>query len=338
MKTLHQLFHILKIQILIYPSRFMGMMFNCVFPMVITLPFIIYTRPWDDPPGMFLPFMTLFILSHIFLRQGEFSEDQRSASAAWPRPVALQNFFSPMQSGSFFWTRALDRKLIQLSQIVLYAVFVVITLLPGIALLGKSLEPMQIGFDGPEDNSAFQRALLSDPHLGAYQFNDYGKRIIVEIPHAGDYQIGLWLFQALFLSLFFLWISKGLNLPERWRNMISVIPIISVVPLFGWLFLPLFALLLRYLYLVQNNISIRRSTIILTLPIIIFIFMLPIVGLLRFFPFDNHFMERYLPPDPTFYGDRFMLYAKYHLWLWIGLALAAIFLIQSIIRKHLRPA
>jgi hypothetical protein len=33
-----------------------------------------------------------------------------------------------------------------------------------------------------------------------------------------------------------------------------------------------------------------------------------------------------------------MLYAKYHLWLWGGLALAAIFLIQSIIRKYLRPA
>jgi hypothetical protein len=330
MKTLYQLFYILKIQILIYPSIFMGIMFNCVFPMVISLSF--------NPPGMLLSFATLFFLSHIFLRQGECYEDQRSASAAWPQPAALLNFFYPMQSGSFFWTRALDRKLIQLSQIVLYAFFVLIMLLPGIALIGKSSEPLQIGFDGPEDNSAFQRALLSDPHLGAYQFNDYGKRIIVEIPHAGDYQIGLWLFQALFLSLFFLWIFKGLNLPERWRYMILVIPIIGMLPLFGWLFLPLYALLLLYLYLVENNIAISRWIIILVLPIIIFIFMLPIVGLLRFFPFDNHFMERYLPTDPSFYGDRFLLYAKYHLWLWIGLALAAIFLIQSIIRKHLRPA
>ena len=97
MKTLHQLFYILKIQILIYPSRFMGMMFNCVFPMVITLPFKIYTRSWDDPPGMLLSFVTLFFLSHIFLRQGECYEDQKSASAAWPQPVALQNFLVVQQ-------------------------------------------------------------------------------------------------------------------------------------------------------------------------------------------------------------------------------------------------
>jgi len=297
MKPLQQLFHILKMQILIYPYRFIGiLLFYCWIFVTLANIDTTYTRSWVSSTWIAVPCMTLWMLSFIFLRQGECYEDQRSASVAWPQTVALENFLTPMLSSSFFWTRALDRNLIQLSDIMLYAVFVIILLLPGITLIGQSMEPLQIIFQSPEDNGAFQRALLADPHLGAYQFYDNAERIIVAIPHGWDYQIGLMLFQTLFLSLFLLWISKGLNDPKRWRYlswMIVVIMVSGILP---------FAMLL---YAQWKNIFI-----------------------------DN----RFFPDDTSFYGDRFMLYANYHLCLWIGLALAAIFLIQSIIRKHLRPA
>jgi hypothetical protein len=246
-------------------------------------------------------------------------------------------------SFSFLWTRALDRNLIQLSQIVLYAVFVIVILLPGITQLGQSMEPLQIRFQSPEDNGAFQRALLAEPLLGAYQFYDYGKRIIVAIPYGGDYRIGLWLFQNVGLSLLFLWIFKGLNLSEAWRDMISIIlpfPLFYglILPWYAWL-LVMLSLLLYLAYLgriVPTPRPFRLLISPLVLPMII-ILMISAVGALKFFPPFHRFLERYLPPDPTFYGDQFLLYAHYHFWLWGGLALVAIVLIQSIVRKARTP-
>jgi len=342
MKTLHQLFHILKFQILIYHTIFIGILLYCS---VVATPagfYIKSTRLWNESPDMFLSYITLFLLSYFFLQQRAFSEDQRFALIAWPQSAASDKIFSFIRSGSFFWTRALDRNLIQLSQILLYAVFVSIMLLPSISQIVQNQEPLQIRFQSPEDNGAFQRALLADPHLGAYQFYDYAKRIIIEIPHGRDYQIGLWLFQALFLSLFVLWISKGLNLPERLRHMILANLVIVMFPGVGWLFSPLYAIVLLWLFLVQKNIAPPSSLRPLShWPIwsIIIVTLLGTIQILMLnFPSFNRFLERTLPPDPTFYGNRIMLYANYHLWLWIGLALAAIFLIQSIIRKYLRPA
>ena len=342
MKPLQQLFYILKFQILIYPYRFMGILLFCC---MMTYQQIFHKNhgSWADIAGNDMVFcLVVYILSLAFLqREVHLSEDQRFDSA--PGPMSFYNgWYRYIPTGSsFFWTRALGRNLIQLSDIMLYAVFVIILLLPGITLIGQSMEPLQIFFQSPEDNGAFQRALLADPHLGAYQFYDYAKRIIIEIPHGWDYQIGLWLFQALFLSLFVLWISKGMNVPERLRHMILA-NLITVMFPGGWLFLPLYAMVLLWLFLVQKNIappsSLRPLSHWLIWSIIIVTLLGTIQILMLSFPSFNLFLERYLPPDPTFYGDRFMLYAKYHLWLWIGLALAAIFLIQSIIRKHLRPA
>ncbi len=344
MKTLYQLFHILKFQILIYPFRFIGILHLLFFfGMMKFLSFRYNGLPWESQPDAF--FMLLpYLLSMAVLVLGVFSGYSRFASAAGSSAMNLGSSFSLWPSYSFFWTRALDRKLILLSNIVLYAVFVIMILLPGIAQLGQSLEPLQIRFQSPEDNGAFQRALLADPHLGAHQFYDYAKRIIVEIPHGKGYQIGLWLFQNLFLSLLFLWIFEGLNLTERWRNMLLMAtPLVSFIglnlPWYGWL-LVLFLLLVFLVYVdkfIPRPRPLRLWLSPQVLPVIIPI-MVSILGALKFFPSFNRFLERTLPPDPTFYGNRFMLYANYHLWLWIGLTLAAIFLIQSIIRKHLRPA
>jgi hypothetical protein len=277
MKPLHQLFYILKMQILIYRYIYIYCLFLCC-----VMGLGLWTLSWpsfikqvgsvDFVELLYCP--TIFILSGMFLEQGLLSSK------------------NPKGNVSFFWTRALDRKLIQLSDIVLYAVFVIIFLLPTIAQLGQSQQPLQIVFQSPEENGAFQRALLADPHLGAHQFYDNAKRIIVAIPHGWDYRIGLQLFQILFLSLFLLWIFKGLNLPERYPIRIS-----------------------------------RFFNILWFLPMFMFYIALWEI------PSVNRFLD-----DTLFYGDRFMLYAKYHLWLWGGLALAAIFLIQSIIRKYLRPA
>lgn len=283
MKTLHQLFHILKFQILIYPYRFIVILLYCCMETYQHIPHKNHGS-WADIAFNDMGFcLVVYTLPWVFLQlEVLLSEGQRFDSAP----------YIPTGS-SFFLTRALDRNLIQLSGIVLYAVFVIILLLPGITLIGQSMEPLQIIFQSPEDNGAFQRDLLADPHLGAYQFYDNAERIIVAIPHGWDYQIGLMLFQTLFLSLFFLWIFKGLNDPKRWRYLIVVIGVSGVLQL------------AMFVYAEWKNIFI-----------------------------DN----RFFPDDTSFYGDRFMLYAKYHLWLWIGLALAAIFLIQSIIRKYLRPA
>jgi hypothetical protein len=62
-----------------------------------------------------------------------------------------------------------------------------------------------------------------------------------------------------------------------------------------------------------------------------------IVGALKFFPSYSQFLESFLPSDPTFYGDQFVFYANHHVRLWAGLSLVAIILIQSIIRKRIRP-
>ena len=293
MKPLHQLFYILKFQLLIYPFRFIGILLFCC---MMTYQQIFHKNhgSWADIAGNDMGFcMVVWVLSLAFLqREVLLSEDQRFDSA--PGPMSIYNgWYRYIPTGSsFFWTRPLGRNLIQLSDIMLYAVFVILLLLPGITLIGQSMEPLQIFFQSPEDNGAFQRALLADPHLGAYQFYDNAKRIIVAIPHGWDYQIGLMLFQILFLSLLYLWIFKGLNDPKRWRYLIWMITVSGGLPL------------AMFVYAFWKNIFI-----------------------------DNRFLD-----DTLFYGDRFMLYAKYHLWLWGGLALAAIFLIQSIIRKYLRPA
>jgi hypothetical protein len=112
MKTLHQLFHILKFHILIYPTIFIGILLYCS---VVATPagfYIKSTRLWNESPDMFLSYITLFLLSYFFLQQRAFSEDQRFALIAWPQSAASDKIFSFIRSGSFFWTRALDRNLI----------------------------------------------------------------------------------------------------------------------------------------------------------------------------------------------------------------------------------
>ena len=338
MKPLQQLFHILKFQIQVYPYRFMGILFCCFFMGLLQLPNI-NGLPWENHPG---PAVGLFALSLGVLGMGLFSGYSKFAPG--PLHVRSGSTSDPWPSSSFFWTRALDRKLIQLSQIVLYAVFGITMLLPGIAQLVQSLEPLQIRFQSPEDNSAFQQALLADPHLGANQFYDYAKRIIIELPHGMDYRIGLYLFNNLLFILLLLWVFEVPNLPERWRKIPLVI--LSILPL-CWLNSPSLSLWLLPLCLVGFGYLVRfynrtprpfRPLISPYLLPAILVLMVETVGVLQFFPASNRFLEHTLPPAHIFYWDQFMIYANYHLWLWGGLALAAIFLIQSIIRKYLRPS
>jgi len=334
MKPLHQLFHILKFQILNYPFRFIGMLHYVVFMGIMQLSSLRYNGlPWESHPSA--SYALFLILSWVVLEQSVFSGDARFTSGASPLSLTTGSF-------SFLWTRALDRSLIQLSQIVLYAVFVIVILLPGIAQLAQPMEPLQIRFQSPEDNGAFQQALLAEPLLGAYRFYDYAKRIVVAIPHGGQYRIGLWLYQNVFLSLLFLWIFKRLNLSEARRNMLYMtLPFLLcyglVLPWYGWL-LVLLSLLVYLVVLIRSVPTPRPFRLLLSplvLPMII-VLMISSVGALKLFPSFHRFLERHLPPDPTFYGEQFLLYANCHLWLWAGLTLAGVALIQSIIQRHAR--
>jgi len=213
----------------------------------------------------------------------------------------------------------------------------------GIAQLGQFTDPLQIRFQSSEDNGAFQRALLDEPHLGAYQFYDYGKRIIVAIPHGGDYRIGLWLFQNVVLSLLFLWLFKGLNLSKARRDMLLMFlpfPILYglTLPWHVWLLVSVFNLV-GAVYLVRS-VPTPRTLRLLRSPLVLPMVTLSLfssVGALKFFPSFSRFLESFLPSDPTFYGDQFVFYADHHVWLWAGLSLVAIILIQSIIRKRICP-
>ena len=136
-------------------------------------------------------------------------------------------------NGDFLFTRAIDRRMIMASQILIYAGFMTILLWRAIVHLPQPMTPLQMSFQSLQDNSAFQTALLGDPRLGAWQFYDQWKRIIIEVPHGREYQIGLWIYQNLLIGLFVLWMGMGIRGPQLWKKML---PLLVMIPGLGFSF------------------------------------------------------------------------------------------------------
>lgn len=194
-------------------------------------------------------------------------------------------------NGDFLFTRAIDRRMNVASQILIYAGFMTILLWRAIVHLAQPMTPLQMSFQSLQDNGAFQTALLGDPRLGAWQFYDQWKRIIIEVPHGREYQIGLWIYQNLLIGLFLLWMGMGIQGPQLWKKALP------------------FLLLLLVLGISFTNLHYVRKL-----------------------------SEHYYLPDLLDYSGQFVFYANYHLWLWIGLLVAALLILWSIVRNSLRPS
>ena len=198
---------------------------------------------------------------------------------------------NPLTGTAYLWTRAIDRKLILCVMMFLYWGAVAIVIQSGVTHLFQSLTPLQMSFQGIDDNAHFQQSLLGDSRLSAHQFYDQWKRIIIEVPYGREYQIGVWVYQILAMALLLLWLSAGLRIPGKWK---LVLPWVIIFPMLASSFLSLFL--------------ITRLE-------------------------KNHEM-----PDVYDYGDVFILYANYHIWLWLGLATAAVLVMRSVSRNILRPS
>jgi len=131
-------------------------------------------------------------------------------------------------NGDFLFTRAIERRMIVASQILIYAGFMTILLWRAIVHLPQPMTPLQMSFQSLQDNGAFQTALLGDPRLGAWQFYDQWKRIIIEVPHGREYQIGLWIYQNLLIGLFVLWMGLGIRGPQLWKKALPAL----IMPLY----------------------------------------------------------------------------------------------------------
>jgi hypothetical protein len=138
--------------------------------------------------------------------------------------------------GHFLSTRAIDRRMIVASQSLILAGFMTILLWSAILHLVQPMTPLQISFQSLQDNGDFQTSLLSDPRLGAWQFYDKWKRIIIEIPHGREYQIGIWIYQNLVVALVLLWIGMGLRGPQLWKK---VLPFLLMLLALGFSFVNL---------------------------------------------------------------------------------------------------
>jgi hypothetical protein len=277
MKPLHQFWHLLKLQIFINPM--LGLMiFMCLISRGTSeITWKYNALGWNQYPGGLSSFFGFYFL-WFFLFSGSFGTNTSSIG-------------NPLTGSSYLWTRAVDRRLILGVMMFIYWVCVAIIIQPGVTHLFLPMKPLQICFQSPDDNGAFQHALLSDHRLAAHQLYDQWKNIIIEVPRGREDQIGLLVFQNLTLALLLLWLGMGMRISGTWKKFI---PWVIILPMLGSSFLNLF--------------------------------------------FVNRLGKGHYMPDQYGYGAQFVFYANYHIWLWIGLVIAAIVILRGVSRNFLNPS